>query len=82
VGKSHFWKGLVGIWKNIVIGIVTDGTVEVSGLSELEEMGVFWNGADYGMPSVNHKDILGHLYEVCRMSYVVASPKSFDNILT
>jgi len=55
-----------GIWKNIVIGIVTNGTVEASSLSVLEEMGVFWNDPDYRKPSVNQKDVLAHLYEVCR----------------
>jgi hypothetical protein len=55
-----------GIWKNIVIGIIADGTVEASSLSVLEEMGVFWNDSDYRKSSVNHKDVLAHLYEVCR----------------
>jgi chitin synthase len=55
-----------GIWKNIVIGIITDGMVEVSSLSVLEEMGIYWNDPDYRKSSVNHKDVRAHLYEVCR----------------
>jgi hypothetical protein len=51
------------IWKSIIIGIITDGTVETSSLSVLEEMGLFWN--DRKIPPYQ-KDVRAHLYEVCR----------------
>jgi hypothetical protein len=50
-------------WKDVVIGIITDGTVEIETLSVLEQMGVYWN--NYKKISVNGVDVRSHLYEVC-----------------
>ena len=52
------------VWKNIIICIITDGTVEASSLSLLEEMGLFWN--DSKQYSLSGKDMQAHLYEVYR----------------
>ena len=52
------------VWKNIIICIITDGTVETSSLSLLEEMGLFWN--DSKQSSLHGKDMQAHLYEVYR----------------
>lgn len=49
------------IWRNIVIGIITDGTVRVSSLSLLEDMGLYYH--DARKRRVNNKDVMAHLYE-------------------